>query len=75
MGARLVRTDPDAIVVEVAIPQAATLAAAEAQIQDALNEAGRLATAAVLARDDTDGRPIEHRGRKYYAKGPAHARC
>lgn len=41
----------------------------EEQIQNSLNEAGVLAIQTALSQFDTDGSPIEVKGKKYTSKG------
>jgi hypothetical protein len=68
MAATLISEDADELVIQVTIPKSRCFLQCEEQIQDALNEAGRLATGRCLADFDTDGSPILAAGRKLTAK-------
>jgi hypothetical protein len=71
MQARIVSSEDQrgAIQIELEIGSCHDLVDCEEAIQRALNEAGTLATAEVLKRFDTDGQPIEHKGRRLTTKG------
>ena len=71
MQTRIVSTGDGRISLQVELDIGAcrTLAECEMVIQEAIDEAGTLATAEVLKRFDTDGRPIERDGLKLTSKG------
>jgi len=68
MPAKLLREDADQVVFEVTIPKSRDFLQCEEQIQDALNDAGRLATGKCLEDFDTDGSPIIIGREKHTAK-------
>ena len=69
MAARIVKTSSDTLTVEVQIPFGRSLLESEELIQQALNEAGTVATAQTLERFDSDGSPIEVGALKFTSKG------
>lgn len=68
MPAQIVREDADTIVIQLTFSKHANFLEAEEQIQDGLNEAGRLATERCLADFDADGSPMIVAGTKLTAK-------
>ena len=58
MAAQLLREDDDQLVIEITVPKSRDFLQCEDDIQDALNEAGRLATAKCLEDFDADGSPV-----------------
>ena len=69
MVSRIVKTSKDSLTVEVQIPFGRSLLESEEFIQQALNEAGTVATAQTLGRFDADGNPIEVGSVKFTSKG------
>jgi hypothetical protein len=71
MQACVVNSDGHRIVIQIEVDTAACrdLVDCEEAIQKILNDAGILATAAVLKHFDTDGQPIERDGRRFTSKG------
>lgn len=68
MAAQIIREDDDTIVIQLTFSKHASFLEAEEQIQDGLNEAGRLATERCLADFDSDGSPMIVAGTKLTAK-------
>jgi len=68
MSAKVVHEGSEELVIEVRIPKSRDFTQCEEQIQEALNEAGRLATGKCLEEFDADGSPIIMAGRKLTAK-------
>jgi len=68
MAATLISEDADELVIQIRIRKSSDFPRCEDLIQDALNDAGRLATRKCLERFDTDGSPIIAAGRKLTAK-------
>jgi hypothetical protein len=68
MAATLISEDAHQLVIQISIPKSRDFLQCEEQIQDALNEAGRLATGKCLKDFDTDGSPIVMSGHKLTAK-------
>jgi hypothetical protein len=68
MAATLISEDAHQLVIQISIPKSRDFLQCEEQIQDALNEAGRLATGKCLEDFDTDGSPIVMSGLKLTAK-------
>lgn len=68
MSAELLSEDDSQLVIQVTIPKSRDFLQCEDQIQDALNDVGRLATAKCLEDFDTDGSPIIMGGEKLTAK-------
>lgn len=62
-------TKDDVLVMEVTIPLGTTMLDGERGIEQALNEAGALASGELLKRFDTDGGPIQIGAQKYTSKG------
>jgi len=69
MTARITRQATDSITIEVTLPLTGSMLQAEEAIQDALNEAGLLATEKNLQRFDTDGSPIQLGSVRMTSKG------
>ena len=69
MNARIVARTETGFTVQLEVPYHDSMLVAEDAIQDALNEAGVVATAEVLGRFDTDGKPITVGGTKLTSKG------
>jgi hypothetical protein len=69
MTATIVSETADSLTLQVVIPFNRSMLEAENVIQDALNEAGTLATANFLKRFDTDGSPIVIGQTKLTSKG------
>lgn len=68
MAAQIIREDDDTIVIQLTFSKHASFLEAEEQIQDGLNEAGRLVTERCLADFDSDGSPMIVAGTKLTAK-------
>jgi len=66
--ARLLSNTVEEVTVQVTIRKSRSFLECEELIQDALNEAGKVATGLCLEDFDTDGSPIEVAGRKLTAK-------
>jgi hypothetical protein len=69
MTAQITRQGRDSITIEVTLPLTGSMLQAEEAIQDALNEAGLLATEKNLQRFDTDGSPIQLGSVRMTSKG------
>ena len=69
MTARIKTRSNDALVIEVTVPLNRSMLEGETNIEQALNEAGTLATGELLKRFDTDGCAIEMGSTKYTSKG------
>ncbi len=69
MTAQVTRQIKDSITIEVTLPLTGSMLQAEEAIQDALNEAGLLATEEKLKRFDTDGSPIQLGSVRMTSKG------
>jgi hypothetical protein len=69
MSATIVNEAADSVTLQIVIPFNRSMLEAENAIQDALNEAGTLATANFLKRFDTDGSPIVIGQTKLTSKG------
>ncbi len=69
MDATIVARTESGLTVQVVIPFKDSMLDAEDAIQDALNQAGVLATAEILEHFDTDGKPITVAGSKMTTKG------
>lgn len=68
MAAQFIRETDDEIFIQLSIPKSSDFLECESQIQDSLNEAGRLATQYCLSDFDSDGSPIIVAGTKLTAK-------
>jgi hypothetical protein len=71
MSASIVSSDGRRVVIqfELNISSSRDFVDQEQAIQEALNEAGTLATAEVLRLSDTEGQPIDREGRRFTSKG------
>ena len=69
MAAQVTSQSKDSITIEVILPLTGSMLQAEEAIQDALNEAGLLATEEKLKRFDTDGSPIQLGSVRMTSKG------
>lgn len=69
MTAQVTRQSKDSITIEVTLPLTGSMLQSEEAIQDALNEAGLLATEKHLQRFDTDGSPIHCGSVRMTSKG------
>lgn len=69
MSASLICKTEDKLIVQVEIPLGKSMLEGESWIQDALNEAGTLATGELLKQFDTDGSPIKLGAVKMTSKG------
>jgi len=69
MSASLVSRTSNSITIQVEIPLSNSMLEGESFIQDALNEAGVLATGELLKQFDTDGSPIKYGSIKMTSKG------
>ena len=69
MSATLIERREDAVTIQVHIPLSRSLLTTEQAIQQALNEAGLLATAEALQQFDTDGSPLQIGQARYTSKG------
>lgn len=68
MAAKVLRETETEVVIELTVPKSRDFFRCEENIQEALNQAGRLATGTCLEDFDTDGSPIILDGEKYTAK-------
>lgn len=68
MPAKLVSNNEEEVVIEVRIPKSRVFLECEEQIQDEMNDAGKLATEKCLEDFDSDGSPITVAGRNLTAK-------
>ncbi len=69
MSATLIERHEDAVTIQVRIPLSRSLLTTEQAIQQALNEAGLLATTEALKQFDTDGSPLQIGHTRYTSKG------
>ena len=69
MPAQLVSSTPEKVIVQLELSLSGSMLEQEEQIQDVLNEAGRLFTGEALNRFDTDGSPIIIGATKWTSKG------
>ena len=69
MGAQLLRMEGSQVKLEVTIDLSRSMLASEENIQQSLNDAGRMATEAALKYLDTDGSPLEIAGEVMRTKG------
>jgi hypothetical protein len=69
MSATLLERHEDAVTIQIRIPLSRSLLDTEQVIQQALNEAGLLATAEALRQFDTDGSPLQIGQTRYTSKG------
>src|SRR4051812_3464822 len=69
MSATLLERHEDAVTIQIRIPLSRSLLDTEQAIQQALNEAGLLATTEALRQFDTDGSPVQIGPARYTSKG------
>ncbi len=69
MAAVIKKNDGNTLVLEVVIPLGTAMLGGEQDIEQALNEAGALASGELLKRFDTDGSPIQIGAQTYTSKG------
>ena len=69
MAVKIRSSQKNELVLEVTIPLETTMLAGEQSIEQALNEAGAIASAELLQRFDTDGSPIQVGTTKLTSKG------
>jgi hypothetical protein len=69
MDAEIIKTDSRSITIQVTIPIEEEMLDTEEAIQQAVNEAGLIATKYALSKFDTDGSPIKVEQKKYTSKG------
>ena len=69
MSVKIVSSNDDGLVLEVSIPLATTMLNGEQCIEQALNEAGAMASGELLKRFDTDGGAIQMGTTKLTSKG------
>jgi hypothetical protein len=70
MPAVIVDRHQNTVRLQVEVPLSDSMLDTEVAIQQALNEAGVLATAAALQHFDTDGSPLQRGDTLWYSKGP-----
>ena len=69
MSASLISKTQDSLIIQLEIPLSKSMLEGESWIQDALNDAGTLATGELLKQFDTDGSAIELGSIKMTSKG------
>ena len=69
MATVIKKNEGGTLILEVTIPLGATMLGGEHDIEQALNEAGALASGELLKRFDTDGSPIKVGAQAYTSKG------
>jgi hypothetical protein len=69
MPARIVDRQPSTLTLQIQVSLSGSMLETEAGIQQALNEAGVLATQAALEQFDTDGSPLQRGETLWYSKG------
>jgi hypothetical protein len=69
MSATLIERHENSVTIQIRIPLSRSLLATEEGIQQALNEAGLLATTEALQQFDTDGSPVQIGQARYTTKG------
>lgn len=69
MSARIVKKNGGKVTIEVDMELNGDMLSQEEAIQIALNEAGKLATRTALENFDTDGSPIDLKGKRLTSKG------
>jgi hypothetical protein len=69
MEAHIKESTDSYCVIEMKVPYSSTMLSTEENIQQCLNEAGKLATGCALSRFDTDGSPIKVAKVRYTSKG------
>lgn len=58
MSASVISKTPTSVIIQVEVPLSKSMLEGESWIQDALNQAGTLATGELLKQFDTDGSPV-----------------
>ena len=69
MGAKVIEQNSEGFTVTVTIPYATSMLAFEHNIQEAVNDVGRVSTQEALAKFDTDGSPLVIGNQKLFSKG------
>ncbi len=69
MPAQISDHQPDTVTIQIQVPLSRSMLDTEAAIQQALNEAGVLATHVALGQFDTDGSPLQLGDTLWYSKG------
>jgi hypothetical protein len=69
MEAQIKESTDSYCVIEMKVPYSSTMLSTEENIQQCLNEAGKLATGCAMSRFDTDGSPIKVARMRYTSKG------
>ena len=69
MPAVVLDRHPNLVTLQIQVPLSNSMRATEVALQDALNEAGVLATQAALQHFDTDGTPLQLGATLWYSKG------
>jgi len=69
MKASIVEQDGNTVTLQLQVQLSKSMLETEENIQEALNEAGCLASQLALAQFDTDGSPLTHSGMKWFSKG------
>src|SRR4051794_41858732 len=70
MSATLIERQENAVTIQIHIPLSRSVLDTEEAIQQALNQAGVLATAEALKQFDTDGSPLVIGSTRWASKGP-----
>ena len=69
MPATVIDRQQDSVTLQIQVPLSRSMLDIEVALQQALNEAGTLATAAALQHFDTDGTPLQLGQTVWYSKG------
>jgi hypothetical protein len=69
MPAVIIDRQPDSVTIQLQVPLSRSMLDTEVALQQALNEAGVLATSAALEHFDTDGTPLQMGETLWYSKG------
>jgi hypothetical protein len=69
MAAQIMERSPNTVTLQIQVPLSGSMLETEGAIQQALNEAGVLATQAALEHFDTDGSPLQRGDTLWYSKG------
>src|SRR3954452_9342477 len=69
MSATIITRQENSVTIQVEVPLSRSMLDTEEAIQQALNEAGALATAEALKQFDTDGSPIQFGATRWTSKG------
>src|SRR5436305_11928702 len=70
MSAAIIERQETSVTIQVTIPLSRSMLDTEEAIQQALNQAGVLATAEALEQFDTDGSPLLFGSTRFTTKGP-----